>query len=158
MHVDVVYVSAWVSSFCFFASRSNLISLNPYLRFVDATGCVILWLHILLAYYFVHDGSHSAAVAHVAERTRDTVGIETGVGIYANFLVAGVWSALLLMESSSRLRRRAAEAFLWVMFISASILFAQWQSASAFTVIVLLVGISHLFPHTAATPEDELRE
>lgn len=75
------------------------------------------------------------------------IGIRNGMGIYANFLVALVWSVQAFFRDS--LQSRAAvplEIFLWTMFIAASIPFAQRSTALAFSAMVFLVALSHLFP------------
>ena len=110
---------------------------------------VLLAIHIVTAYGWTHDWSHSKAVEHVAERTKATIELSeamnvAGLGIYANFLVLIVWSWVAFARptnNSSMHLRTACEVFLWLMFISASILFAKPESAIFFAALMALVGL-----------------
>ncbi len=150
---DPVYLSAWMTSLLFFASRARLVLWLPRwcrLRWaLDIAGIASLCVHIVSAYWLAHDWSHDAAIEHVAQRTYDLIGIRSGLGIYANFFVVIAWTVLALAErrklQGSRPckeecwgnARLGLEIFLWLMFISASIVFAKPISAAVFSMIAL---------------------
>jgi hypothetical protein len=56
-------------------------------------GCVALWLHVAAAFAYYHHWSHAAAMHDTAERTRATLGLDFGGGIYLNYLFALLWTA-----------------------------------------------------------------
>ncbi|MEC8554987.1 MAG: hypothetical protein VXZ82_08285 [Planctomycetota bacterium] len=145
MTFDLVFVSAWLAAALFFWARLHGLREAPKKR-LDQSGAVLLWLHILIAYVLTHQGSHSAAVEHVAIRTEETVGIRSGIGIYANYLTAFLWSlcAFTCITSHSQMMRWMIEGFLWMMFISASVVFAERTSSIVFAVLSLAVACSYL--------------
>lgn len=142
---DLVFVSAWLAAALFFWARLHGLSEASKKR-LDRSGTVLLWLHILIAYVLTHQGSHSAAMEHVAIRTEETVGIRSGLGIYANFLTAFLWPlcAFDCIPFHSPMMRQITEGFLWMMFISASVVFADRTSAILFAVLIMIVACSYL--------------
>lgn len=52
---------------------------------------VLLAVHELLAFAFVHRWSHAAALRHTAERTRQLIGVDWGGGLYFNYAVTVLW-------------------------------------------------------------------
>lgn len=131
----------------------------------------MLWVHIGVAYWLAHDWSHAEAMEFVAERTESMIGVRSGVGIYANFVVALVWSGLVCRvffsrrDTGSRQSRIGwlAECFLWAMFFSAAVVFAKPISAACFLALFACVGLSHrrltrvapARPHCDGRPERE---
>lgn len=147
--IHSVYLTAWLASLLFFVSRAELNRWIPawprVRRLLDSSGAVLLWGHIMVAYWITHQGSHAAAVQHVAERTEQMTGIRSGLGIYANFAVAIAWSAAALWPARHEWSPhvvRAIEVFLWLMFLSACIPFAQPASAVVFTLVAMGVLLS----------------
>lgn len=139
--MDVVYVTAWMTTILFLAARLK----GPppaFLRWSDLCGIVVLWSHIVLAYWLTHAGSHAAAVEHVAEQTDSMIGLRTGVGIYANFGVAILWPLQVFEFIPEGTGRRISELALWFMFFCASVVFAQPTTAVIFTILFVLVAIS----------------
>ena len=98
-----------------------------------------------------------AAVAHVAIRTEEAVGVRTGMGIYANFLTAILWPlcAFECIPSRSQIMRRMIDGFLWMMFISATVVFADRVSAILFAGLILIIASSHLFRITGSGESQE---
>ncbi len=144
MSFYLVHVSAWLASILFLAARTHWVSANLRKRF-DQLGVAVLWVHIAIAYALVHNGSHLAAVEHVALRTQESIGIQTGIGIYANFFAALLWGLIAYGVIVHRQLKLLwiSESFLWLMFFSASILFAERYSAAVFTLLFLVVVSSH---------------
>lgn len=140
-----VYATAWIAGILFFCSRLHLPGVVRHCpsaaSMLDRLGAVTLWIHIIAAYWLAHDGSHQAAIEHVAVRTEETIGFRNGMGIYANFATACVWSWLAFFATPTPASRvdRCAEIFLWSMWIFASVVFAQTASAWIFAVLALFV-------------------
>jgi hypothetical protein len=94
-------------------------------------GCVLLWVHVACAFEFHHHWSHAEAVASTAGRTRDTIGIEWGGGIFFNYAMMLVWTAdcawwwlrpLSYRARSPRLAL-ALHGFLAFMIVNAAVVF-----------------------------------
>lgn len=157
--MDPVFISAWIATLLFFVSRLRSLMEERCARlrkWLDHGGAVLLWIHILLAYVLTHQSSHAAAVEHVAERTEAMTGIRSGAGVYANFLVAAVWTITSTWDGSQPRGkppapwRIAAEVFLWLMFICASVVFALPVSAAVFSILIGIVIASWWFYKTDA--------
>ncbi len=92
-------------------------------------GASLTTLHIGLALWAFHDGSHANAVASTAQRTEDLLGLRVGAGIYANYVFALVWwwDAAVRWSGWERIPfwcQAAIDGFLIAMAIFASIVFA----------------------------------
>jgi hypothetical protein len=62
-------------------------------RIVWTLGAVLLVLHVVVAIFLVHDGSHAAAVAATAEQTREAFGVDAGYGVWFNYACVAIWVA-----------------------------------------------------------------
>lgn len=174
---DPVLISAWIASVLFFLSRANAtrwVSVWPRVAiWLNQTGAVAMWVHIFIAYWIAHGGSHEVAVEHVAKRTYEAVGLQIGIGIYANFAVAMVWTTTAFackqggeLESPGR-GRVFSEVFLWFMFLCATIPFAHRWTAAVFSCLAVLVLLSRVDlrkssvgspgPHRDAAPQSHDR-
>jgi len=47
--------------------------------------------HILLAFHFIHDWNHHLALSAIARKTYEQTGLDTGIGLYINYLFASLW-------------------------------------------------------------------
>jgi hypothetical protein len=66
------------------------------LRWIWTASYVVFLLHVGFAFQFFHHWSHTAALKVTAERTKETVGVDTGAGLYLNYLFTLLWSADVL--------------------------------------------------------------
>ena len=62
-------------------------------RWLWTIGCIVLLIHIAAAFHIVHGWSHAAAYEHVLQRTRDSTGLASGIGLYVNYGFALLWVA-----------------------------------------------------------------
>ena len=62
-------------------------------RWLWTIGCVVFLIHIAAAFHLVHGWSHAAAHEHVLNRTRDSTGLVSGMGLYVNYGFALLWVA-----------------------------------------------------------------
>lgn len=168
MQIDPVYLTAWLSALLFFTSRMfsagssatkstrakssvlrTLVSRpqqSGWRKRLNIAGLLTLAVHILLAFWLNHHFSHTAAEEHVANRTEAFLGVRSGLGIYANWLVLAVWS----YQAFSTRRHVIAELFLWAMFVFASIVFAQPGSSAFFLVVASAALARSVYLHRLA--------
>ncbi len=146
-----VAITAWFSALLFFISRAKFDGLiqnwSRKRQFMNCCGVLLLWLHIALAFAVVHAWSHVVAERHVADRTEAVMGIRTGIGIYANWITAILWTYSAWDRTAVKLYRARTwitELILWFMFINAAIVFANTTSAVVFAIIAVLVVASNL--------------
>jgi hypothetical protein len=56
-------------------------------------GFAMIVIHVLCAFHFFHDWSHSLAYEATAEETDEVVGLAWGGGVYFNYLFVLAWGA-----------------------------------------------------------------
>jgi len=118
-------------------------------RLAWSLGCAFFIVHVIAAMGAFHGWSHEAAYVYTAERTRDLVGIETGTGLYLNYLFTLVWIidvALWWRRGNAHIAQRSASimathAFMLFMVINATIVFAsgiaRWMGVAITLAIVI---------------------
>lgn len=79
-------VSLWLRM-----SRQGAKSHMRWSRLFWTAGFFAFVLHVALAFHFYHHWSHRAAIEATAKETLETVGCDSGSGLYANYLFAIVW-------------------------------------------------------------------
>lgn len=93
-------------------------------------------LHVAVALFWVHGGSHAAAWEHTAEQTAQWTGWRTGGGLYVNYAFTLLVCAAVAIETPPL--RRAARIAAWFLAIQGGVVFAaapaKWANLS------LLVG------------------
>jgi hypothetical protein len=114
-------------------------------------GCAALWLHVAAAFGYYHHWSHAAATNDTAERTRVTLGVSFGGGIYFNYLFALVWTAdcgwWWVARRSYERRPRwvgvVVQCYLLFIAINATIVFETGVvRAAGLVMAVALVGLA----------------
>jgi hypothetical protein len=65
-------------------------------RWIWTLGCAFYLAHVLCAFGFFHNWSHTAAYVETAHQTRELVGWNWGAGIFVNYLFTLVWLADVL--------------------------------------------------------------
>ena len=103
-------------------------------RIVWTLGCAMLWVHVAVAFHFVHEWSHAHALGQTAEQTAAMVGVRSGAGVYLNYLAMLVWVADVAFwwrVGRERYRRRSLvitaslHGFLLFMMFNAAIVFVR---------------------------------
>lgn len=121
------------------------------------SGCLLLCVHMLLAFHVVHDWSWDHALQHTAERTADVTGLRWGGGLYINFAFAALWTAdcVLLWSAYRRqtARRRSGtwttHALLAFIVFNATVVFGPagwWWVLAAFLLALLMARVSAAGP------------
>ncbi|MFT5497945.1 MAG: hypothetical protein ACI9TH_003353 [Kiritimatiellia bacterium] len=62
-------------------------------RAVWTAGCLLMIVHVMLAFHFAHHWSHAAAVQDTAEKTLQVVGRAYGGGVWFNYAFLLTWLA-----------------------------------------------------------------
>ena len=116
-------------------------------RWAWAAGCDFYFWHVLAAFHFRHDWSHSNAVAHVAQQSGELIGRPIEAGIWFNYALLLVWiidAAWLWIDERGYFHRSksiswALHSFILFMIINGAIVFApaevRWPSAAALGVL-----------------------
>jgi hypothetical protein len=105
-------------------------------RALWTAGMLVYLAHVSAAFHYVHAWSHGAAVAETARQTRELFGVDTGVGIWFNYLFTAVWAAdagWWWLDPAGYHRRPAAatglvHAFMAFMFVNGAVVFATGPS------------------------------
>lgn len=94
-------------------------------------GALLLAVHAVVAIMLLHDGSHAAAVAATAERTRAAFGVEAGYGVWFNYACVAIWGAdalQLWLGGQRALAKRDA----WYWFLQSYLAFMVFFGAVVF--------------------------
>lgn len=112
------------------------------LRALWTLGCVLLWVHVAVAFHAGHGWSHAAAWEH----TRQIGGY--GDGVFVNYLFALLWLADVFwawVRFESYLRRPrwlnwAVHGFFAFIVFNAAVVFGGWLSRAVFCVFFVGLG------------------
>lgn len=129
-------VLGYLARFPFEAAGRTLLA-----KIAWTAGAALLTIHVLVAIFIVHDGSHAAAVEATAERTRDTFGVDAGYGVWFNYACVAIWGAdalRLWLGGSDSLARRDA----WFWFVQTYLAFMVFFGAVVFGSLWWLVPIA----------------
>ena len=92
----IVYVSVWVALLCYPAAAIGRAAAQPvvrrWARLVWTAGCLAFWLHVVSAFGVFYQWSHAIAVAATATQTLAATGVDSGAGLYLNYLFALLWT------------------------------------------------------------------
>jgi len=102
-------------------------------RWAWAAGALCFLLHVVAAFWAVHHWSHTSAFEETARQTLASTGVDSGFGLWLNYLFAIVWTAdaamLLIAPERYALRARwltwAVHGFLLFMVANGAIFFAH---------------------------------
>ena len=140
-------------------------------RLFWTVGWVILIVHTLCAFHFIHGWSHDAAVIHTALQTEMVMGITYGGGVWFNYAMIALWGwdVALLWQSGGvanlrldgtpslhRFRSIGVQVYLALMVICATVVFGPiyWRGVgAAFVFAVVAVRLSRRKPKSA--PHDK---
>ena len=129
-------------------------------RVLWSAGALAYLAHVGAAFHFVHGWSHHAAVVETARQTRELFGMDTGVGIWFNYLFTAVWSADVAwwwLDPNGYIRRpgpvsAGVHVFLAFMFFNGAVVFAHGPSRWFGLAATVLVPVSWLWRRSAAYP------
>src|SRR5688572_5445520 len=160
---DPTYLSARLAMLLYVVALALLILTRGEVRRLRAAravysaGCVVLLIHIAIAFHRHHAWSHADAHAHVERRTAELTGFASGAGLWLNYLFALLWVAdatyWWIAGADPYLRRprwisAALHAFLLFMAINAAVVFAlgpsRYVGAAVVVALAILVAAARL--------------
>jgi hypothetical protein len=105
-------------------------------RVLWSAGALAYLTHVATAFHFVHGWSHHAAVVETARQTRELFRVDTGVGIWFNYVFTAVWGADVAwwwIDPRGYGRRPAVTSwgvhvFMVFMFFNGAVVFARGPS------------------------------
>jgi outer membrane protein assembly factor BamB len=113
-------------------------------RWLWTAGCVLLWVHVGLAMHYVYGWDHARMVSETARQTLEVTGWRSGVGVWFNYAVMGLWAGDAAHWWSAGHRRYFGRArwvsvgvygFLLFMVFNATVVFGRgetrWVGAAA---------------------------
>lgn len=114
-------------------------------RLVWTAGAVAFAIHSVSAFVLLYGGSHTRALAETSRQTAALTGVESGTGLYVNYLFLVVWIADSIWwwtagaAAGARFSRLgwARFVFFLFMFVNGAVVFADgWMR------VVGLLGVS----------------
>lgn len=99
------------------SDRFRRVAFGTYLA-----GLILMFLHVVAAFAFVHGWSHAHAYEHTARQTDEVVGIDWGGGLYFNYLLLAIWGADVLRVCRAR-RSETRPPRWWTAFVHVYLIF-----------------------------------
>lgn len=105
-------------------------------RLLWSGGLLFYLAHVVAAFHFVHGWSHEGAASETARRSRELFGVDSGLGLWLNYVFTIVWTsdALWWWMDGDGYRDRppwirvATHAFLAFMFFNGAVIFGHGLS------------------------------
>ena len=102
-------------------------------RVLWKAGAVLLVVHAVAVFHYIHHWSQDAALEHTARQTAALTGLYWGGGLYVNYAFTGLWlwDAAAWWANPDRYARRSERsralllAIFLFMFVNGGIVFAQ---------------------------------
>jgi hypothetical protein len=125
-------------------------------RLLYCMGCLVFLAHVAAAFHFAHHWSHDAAYVETAQQTRELTGLDSGIGLWLNYLFTLVWlsDAIAWSRGVERYRGRSKaitislHAFMLFMIFNATVVFetgaTRWTGVAATAAIAVLAVRAHL--------------
>jgi hypothetical protein len=116
-------------------------------RVLWSAGALLITVHAIAVFHFIHGWSHNAALAHTARQTALLAGLDWSWGLYVNYAFIALWLADCAWTwwdpSGYRRRSTAARDVLLViflfMFVNGAVVFAPWPARALGTLAVIAV-------------------
>ncbi len=116
-------------------------------RIFWTAGAILLLVHGLAVFHYIHHWSQNAALDHTARQTAALTGLDWGGGLYVNYAFIGLWlwDAAAWWANPDRYARRSNRsralllAIFLFMFVNGGIVFAR---GPARIVGVIAVGVT----------------
>ena len=121
-------------------------------RLVWTAGALAFLIHSVSAFVLFYDGSHTRALAETARQTAAMTGVDSGTGLYLNYLFLAIWIADTLWwwavgpEAGARFTRLGWARFMFFlfMFVNGAVIFADGRMRMVGLVAVMVVAAALL--------------
>ena len=124
---------------------------NAAARLLWTAGCGLFLAHVVYAFHFFHGWSHQHAYDETARQTRAVTGVDSGDGLYLNYLFTLVWAADVAMwwlggqeayERRPRWVDVTLHVFMAFMVVNGAVVFAS--GATRWSAVVVAVALAAL--------------
>jgi hypothetical protein len=124
-------LAGYACSLVFFLFAHGRRNWDVVARIFWTIACIALFAHILSAYHFFHNWSHSSAYLETARQTSEVYGLYWGGGLYINLLLMIGWivDVIWWWSGLEKYRNRPAvvtitwHVFLYFIFFNATVVF-----------------------------------
>lgn len=95
----VLRLSIWIALLCWLAGPASALAgrrrerWQRAARWLWTVGCAAFLVHVAAAFHVVHGWSHAAAYAATARDTAAVTGVDSGFGLWLNYLFTALWVA-----------------------------------------------------------------
>jgi len=119
----------------------------PWTRPLWILGSACYICHVISAFSLHHNWSHSAAYAYTAATTYDLLGINSGLGLWVNYIFTAIWIVEGLLPGrwgltvNRRLNRVVRSVFLFMIINGAFVFVAGPQRWFGLLLVVTLLTI-----------------
>jgi hypothetical protein len=132
-------------------------------RTVWCAGALLLTVHALAVYHFVHGWSQAAALEHTARQTAALTGLDWSWGLYVNYGFIALWlgDCVLAWRDPARYRRRSMHtrnsvyAVFLFMFVNGAVVFAPWPARAVGLMAVAIAVWSRATARAAEPTADQ---
>lgn len=141
----------------YLARRSQAV--DHLARAVWTAGFVFYLTHVCLAFEFFYERSHTFAYRETARQTQELFGVNSGAGLYLNYVFTLIWFAdvlwwwqdLALYRQRPRWASNVIHGFLAFMFFNATAVFGRgtvrWAGIVATGATLLLLSYRRYTSH-----------
>ena len=137
----------WTAQGSFLFYVIALVIQPKFARALWTAACLMMLIHVTLAFHSFHHWSHRAAYEDTARQTAQLTGMQWGGGVYANYTLLLVWFAdviwwwrgLTAYGSRSKIITRFIQGFLAFMWFNATVVFGhgwtRWLGVAGFLIL-----------------------
>lgn len=139
------------AAFILWAAAVFVRKLNKSQRagFLWTRGFTVYLIHVFAAFHFRHGWSHAAAHEETALQTAALFGMQSGAGLYWNYVFTALWGADVLWmywrpvsyENRSRWIALSIHGYMAFLFFNATVVFApgwmRWFSLMVFLALAV---------------------
>ncbi len=150
----MVFGSAWFSVFLYgwsvlrMALERGTATALP--RFLWSLGCAFILIHWLTAFEIFYDWDHQRALERTRLRTEALTGVNTGLGLFVNYILVLIWVVDLgwwWMVGEERYRQRSKKLtgllhgfFLFMVINSAVVFVSDWKRWLGLGIFAVALG------------------
>ncbi len=143
------FLTLWTIRLACILYFAALLGTGRWRRWAWTAGLIAYLAHVAAAFAFQHDWSHDAAFRETARRTGELFGVQSGAGLYFNYVFTAVWLAdvVWLWTNAETYRTRprwvsvSVHAFMAFMFFNATVVFASgWVRWLGLAATAILLG------------------
>ena len=96
MSSALLVVTIWIALLAYTFSELGRTRVIPgittrWSRRVVSCACLLYVAHVVAAFHFRYDWSHTAAYAHTVTQSAATLGLDWGAGIFVNYAFTALW-------------------------------------------------------------------